>query len=137
MPTVLFNNAYMPVAEGSHAVQIEMPGDSIIQTFDTVAGASYRVSFEMSAYTAYGGPGLGAAPCPCTSIVEVSAGSAYALLAASSAGYSVQTFDFEATASFTTLTFKNPSLPSAPGNFPHLDDVSVARLFDQGSAFRR
>ena len=43
--TVLFNTGYMPVAEGSHAVEIEVPGDSISQTFATVAGASYRVSF--------------------------------------------------------------------------------------------
>jgi uncharacterized protein DUF642/PEP-CTERM motif-containing protein len=129
--TVLFNNAYMPVGEGSHAVQIEMPGDSISQTFDTVRGTAYRVSFEMSAYTAYGGPGLGAAPCPCTSILEVSAGSVDALFAASSIGYSFQTFDFEADASFATLTFKNPSLPSAYGNFPHLDDVSIVVLSDR------
>ena len=29
--TVLFNTAYMPVAEGIHAVEIEVPGDSISQ----------------------------------------------------------------------------------------------------------
>lgn len=133
--TVLFNTAYMPVAEGSHAVQIEMPGDSISQSFATVAGASYRVSFEMSAYTAYGGPGLGTAPCPCTSVVEASAGFADGIFTASSAGYSYQTFDFEADASLTTLTFKNPSLPSAYGNFPHLDDVSVVMLSDRDQRF--
>src|SRR5450755_4705215 len=59
--TVQFNTTYDPVTNGSQAVQIEVPGDWISQTFATLAGAGYRLSFDMSAFTGYGGPGLGGA----------------------------------------------------------------------------
>lgn len=126
--TVLFNTSYDPVAEGQQAVQIEVPGDAISQSFATVNGASYRLSFDMSAFSGYGGPGLGNAPCPCTSILDVSAGSTSAGFSSSSAGYVSYTLDFMAGASTTTLTFTNPSSPPAIGNYPHIDNVSVNAL---------
>jgi len=122
--TVQFNTTYDPVSNGSQAVQIEVPGDWISQTFATVDGAVYRLSFDMSAFTGYGGPGLGGAPCPCASIVDVTAGAANETFSSSSLGYVTQTLDFIAGAT-TTIRFMNPSTPSAIGNYPHIDNVSV------------
>jgi hypothetical protein len=123
--TVLFNSLYDPVSEGNQAVQIEVPGDSISQSFATTIGASYELSFDLSAYSGYGGPGLGSAPCPCASILDVSVGPASASFASSSAGYLTFTLDFVANAATTTLTFLNPSIPAAIGNYPHIDNVSI------------
>ena len=123
--TVLFNSSYDPVTDGQQAVQIEVPGDSISQSFATVIGMQYTLSFDMLAYTGYGGPGRGGAPCPCMSILDVSVGPTSATLGSSSAGYVTQTLDFTADASTTTLTLMNPSVPAGIGNYPEVDNVSV------------
>jgi len=125
---VLFNTSYDPVTEGLQAVQIEVPGDSISQTFATVIGATYRLSFDMSAFTGYGGPGRGGAPCPCTSLLDVGVGPVNASFGSSSAGFVTHTLDFMAAASTTTLTFTNPSIPVAIGNYPHIDNVSIVAV---------
>jgi hypothetical protein len=123
--TVLFNTGYDPVTEGQQAVQIEVPGDSISQSFATVIGADYRLTFDMSAFSGYGGPGLGFAACPCESLLDVSVGPASETVGSSSLGFVTQTLEFTADSSTTTLTLKNPSDPSAIGNYPHVDNVSV------------
>jgi hypothetical protein len=125
--TVLFNHLYNPVSQGLQAVQIEVPGDWISQTFTTVVGASYELSFDMMAYTVSGGPGLGRTPCPCISVLNVSVGPASATFKSSSAGYVTQMLDFTANNSSTTVTFTNPSVPSAWGNYPEIDNVSVVQ----------
>ena len=126
--TVLFNTSYDPVTEGQQAVQIEAPGDSISQSFATVIGTHYTLSFDMTAFSGYGGPGLGHASCPCTSILDVSVGPASATVNSSSLGYVTQTLDFTADASTTTLTLMNPSFPPGIGNYPEVDNVSVAAV---------
>jgi hypothetical protein len=89
--------------------------------------SSYALSFDMMAYTGYGGPGLGRAPCPCISLLYVSVGSASAIFGGNSAGYVRETLFFTATGSTTTLTFMNPSVPAALGNYPEIDNVSVVQ----------
>jgi hypothetical protein len=126
--TVLFNTGYDPVTQGTQAVQIEVPGDSISQSFATSVGDLYRLTFDLSAFSGYGGPGLGGAACPCTSILDVSVGPVSQSYASSSLGYVTETLDFTASSSTTTLRFTNPSVPSAIGNYPHLDNVSVVAI---------
>lgn len=128
---ILFIEPVSPVSEGKQAVELEVPGDSISQTFATLSGGSYRLSFDLSAYKYYGGPGLGVTPCPCKSMVDVSVGSANERFWGSSEAYETQKLDFTADASFTTLTFTSPSVPEHYGNYPHLDNVSVVQVFDQ------
>lgn len=126
--TVLFNTSYDPVTEGQQAIQIEVPGDSVSQSFATIVGAPYLLSFDMSAFTVYGGPGRGGAPCPCASIVDVNVGPASGSFASSSAGYVTWTLGFTAAAATTTLTFTNPADPPGIGNYPHIDNVSVVAV---------
>ena len=134
--TVLFNSAFMPVAEGKQAVEIESTGDWISQGFATVAGAHYRLSFELSAYTTYGGPGAGSTVCPCASWIDVGIDSAWTTFAGSSVGYSLHTLDFIADSSFTTLTFKNAIDRSEWRNYPHLDNVAVDEIFEERAQLR-
>lgn len=131
--TVLFNTLYDPVAEGNQAVQIEVPGDSISQSFATIIGAHYALSFDLSAFTIYGGPGRGGALCPCTSILDVGVGPASGSFGSTSAGYVTQTLNFTADAVTTTLTFTNPSDPPGIGNYPHIDNVSVVQVAEPES----
>lgn len=132
---ILFIDPFSPVSEGKQAVELEVPGDSISQTFATIAGTSYRLSFDMSAFKSQGGPGLGSAPCPCASVVDVSVGTASETFWGNNEYYVTQSLDFTADASFTTLTFTNPALPSHYGNYPHLDNVSVFELPAERFAF--
>jgi hypothetical protein len=126
--TVLFNTGYDPVTDGTQAVQIEVPGDYISQSFVTTVGEHYRLSFDLSAFSGYGGPGLGFAHCPCQSILDVTVGAASATFTSSSLGFVSETLDFVADSSTTTLRLMNPSTPSAYGNYPHLDNVSVVAI---------
>jgi hypothetical protein len=126
--TVLFSTVYDPVTDGAQAVQIEVPGDYISQNFSTTVGAHYRLSLDLSAYSGYGGPGLGRAPCPCESLLDVSVGGSTATFASSSLGFVSETLDFVADSSTTTVQLMNPSIPSAYGNYPHIDNVSVVAI---------
>lgn len=125
--TVHFDTTYDPVSEGSQAVQIEVPGDWISQSFATVIGQVYTVSFDQSAYSVYGGPNLGFTPCSptCESILGVSVGAFNDEFTGSSAGYVTNTLQFTADSLTTTLEFKNLYDGDAWGNYPHLDNVSV------------
>jgi len=123
--TVQFSTVYDPVSEGSQAVQIEVPGDWIGQSFPSVIGESYTVSFDLSAYSGYGGPGLGYHPCPCVSILEVTVGNISEIVNGSSAGYMAHTLEFVADALVTTLRFESLGVPTIWGNYPQVDNVSV------------
>ena len=107
--TVHFDTTYDPVSEGSQAVQIEVPGDWISQTFATVIGQDYTLSFDLSAFSDYGGPGLGFTPCSpfCSSILGVTVGSTNTIFGGSSAGYVSNSLQFTADALATTLKFEN------------------------------
>jgi hypothetical protein len=132
--TVLFSaSQYDPVSEGAQAVQVEVPGDWISQSFATVIGQNYRVSFDQSAYTFYGGPGLGFHSCPCESILEVIAGPVSGTFTGSSAGYVSHNMSFKAYSPVTTVKFQNPALPAGWGNYPHLDNVVVEAVPEPSS----
>lgn len=124
--TVHFDTSYDPVSEGSQAVQIEVPGDWISQRFATVIGRDYTVSFDLSAYSVYGGPPWGTPCAPtCSSDLGVTVGTIYEEFTGSSAGYSTNTLQFTADSSATTLKFENLGVLNVWGNYPHLDNVSV------------
>jgi len=125
--TVHFDTTYDPVSEGSQAVQIEVPGDWISQTFSTETGKVYTVSFDLSAYSVYGGPNRGLTPCNpyCDSILGVTVGPIYAEIAGSSASYVTNTLQFTADAVETTVRFENLYPGDSWGNYPHVDNVTV------------
>ena len=129
--TVHFDTDYAPVSEGSQAVQIEVPSDWISQSFTTVIGQEYKVSFDLSAFPRYGGPNLGYTPCNpyCDSILEVSVGSANEIFNGSSEEYVTHTLLFTADSAISTLKFENPFISGINdewGNYPHLDNVSIS-----------
>jgi hypothetical protein len=114
--TVLFTSAYSPVSDGIQAVQLEAPGDSISQTFDTTIGQAYLLSFDLSAH--FSGLGL--------STLGVNIGAASGTFSGSYLNYVTDTLQFTADAATTTLTFTNlgPFLLT----YSHLDNVSVVAV---------
>jgi len=128
--TVHFDTDYAPVSEGSQAVQIEVPGDWISQSFDTVVGQEYKVSFDLSAFPVYGGPNLGREPCApfCLSVLGVTAGSASGVFSGISVAYLTHALLFTADSTTSTVKFKNLYDGDGWGNYPHLDNVSVGAV---------
>jgi hypothetical protein len=125
--TVQFDTSYAAVSEGSQAVQIEVPGDWISQSFATVIGQEYKVSFDLSAYPVYGGRNLGRATCApfCVSVLGVTAGSASGVFSGISVAYLTHALLFDADSTTSTVKFKNLYDGDGWGNYPHLDNVSV------------
>jgi hypothetical protein len=128
--TVHFDTDYAAVSEGSQAVQIEVPGDWISQSFVTEVGQTYLVSFDLSAFPRYGGPNLGFTPCNpyCDSILGVSVGSESEVFNGSSEEYVTHTLLFTADSTVSTLKFENPyilDINDEWGNYPHLDNVTI------------
>ena len=121
--TVHFDTDYAPVSEGSQAVQIEVPGDWISQSFATVVGQEYSVSFDLSAFGEYGGY-TGCNPY-CDSLLGVTVGSASEVFTGSSETYVMHNLLFTAISSASTLKFENLYYGDSWGNYPHLDNVSV------------
>jgi hypothetical protein len=120
--TVHFNTDYDNVSEGRQAVQLEVPGDSITQTFTTIIGQTYFLSFDHAAFRVSGGAGE-------TSKLVVTVASVSEALQGGSAGYVRETLEFMADSTITALTFSNFGAVGDPiGNYPQLDNVSVARV---------
>ena len=121
---VQFNSGYKPVDGGVLSVQIESgaigasPGDSMSQSFATLPGASYRLSFDLSAYDASG------------ALLGVSVGDLSTTLNGLSSSYVPYAFDFLASGAISTLTFQN--LGSYGVSYPHLDNVSISAVPDSG-----
>lgn len=128
--TVQFDTGYAPVSEGSQAVQIEVPGDWISQSFATLIGQEYKVSFDLSAFPVYGGPELGNTPCApfCVSVLGVTAGSAGGIFSGISVAYLTHALLFTADSTTSTVKFKNLYDGDEWGNYPHLDNVSVGAV---------
>ncbi|MDD2721603.1 MAG: PEP-CTERM sorting domain-containing protein [Gallionella sp.] len=109
---VLFNSGYQPVAGGNYAIQFESYTDNISQVIQTVAGHTYTLAYDLSAYGAPGqswpsylqfrlnGAVVGYSPTVSTNI------------------YSHQQFTFTATGA-TNLEIWSI------GAYPQLDNVSV------------
>jgi hypothetical protein len=128
--TVQFDTSYAAVSEGSQAVQIEVPGDWISQSFATLIGQEYKVSFDLSAYPVYGGPNLGYTKCApfCLSVLGVTAGSASGEFSGISVAYLTHALLFTADSTTSTVKFKNLYDGDGWGNYPHLDNVSVGAV---------
>lgn len=111
---VQFDSLYSPVTDGNQAVQLERPNASINQSFATVAGQTYQVSFDLSAF----GVGYGY-----VSTLGVSIGPVTQAFSGSYLSYAHHAIEFSADAATTTLEFKNIG---ADGTYPHIDSVSVS-----------
>ena len=98
--SVQFDTSYAPgavtVGADAQSVQIEYPGDSISQSFTTVSGQGYLLTFLLSGYGA-------ANP----SMVSVNVGPANGTFSGVYPNYVTETLPFVANATTTTLTFTN------------------------------
>jgi hypothetical protein len=119
--TVQFDSAYAPVSEGSQAVQLEISGDSISQSFATIAGQSYVLSFDLSSNSASSESTLGLAV---ASLIETFGGPPRG-------SYAHNTRQFTAASSTTTLVFTNAATVLT---FPHLDNVAVIAVPEPAAA---
>jgi hypothetical protein len=115
---VHFDSVYSPVSEGRQAVQLERPGASIYQSFVTVPGESYLVSFDLSAF----GVGYGF-----VSSLEVSVGTVTRIFDGSYSNFDRHTVEFLADDAVTTLNFENVG---ADGTYPHIDNVALQSVRD-------
>jgi MYXO-CTERM domain-containing protein len=100
---ILFDAVYQPVADGLNAVQLEYPTDSQSQSFTTVVGQAYQLSYALSAYNDGSGAYTGG--------LQVNVGNAS------------QSLSFVATSTQTTLMFT--SLGVYNQNYPQLNNISV------------
>ena len=116
--SVQFDTSYAPgratVGADAQSVQIEFPGDSISQSFTTVSGQGYLLTFLLSGYGA-------ANP----STVSVNVGPANGTFSGVYPSYVTETLPFVANATTTTLTFTSTGGGST---YPHLDNVSVTAV---------
>ena len=108
------------MSEGSQAIQIEIPGDWLSQSFATVIGENYTVSLDLSAF------GGGTVSPLFTSLLGVTVGSVNATFTGNNIGYATKTLQFTADSSITTLKFENLYAGDPLGNYPHIDNVSVS-----------
>ncbi len=121
---VLFNDGYQPVASGQNAVQLELPGDYISQSFATIAGQQYQLTFALSGYhwpsqaSDNGGHNL-----------RVTVGDANVTFAAPSGNTpGTQTLNFFAVTGTTSSTLKFESLGTPLTSYPQLDNISVTAV---------
>ena len=123
--------SYWQAGADSRSIDLSggVPG-AIAQTFDTVFGQQYEVSFLLS-----GNPD---GPPPVKTLRVEATGTAYQDYAFATAGHSLAsmgwtayTYAFTATGSSTTLTFSNASVASAYG--PAIDGVSVTAVPEPAS----
>lgn len=121
--TVQFTSLYNPVSEGSQAIQLEMPGDSISQSFASVIGQTYLLSFDQFAYVWL--------CCDYPSYLDVTIGTVSEMFTAGDASYVTHSLRFVADSSVTTLKFEYNILSnslSPIGTYPELDNVSVVAV---------
>ena len=109
---------YIP-SEGLQAVQLEVPGDWIMQSFATVVGQTYRLTFDLSMQ-----------PNDASTAVGISVGSVSATRTGTSEAFTPQVgIDFVADSALTTLKFESPVTVNEFGrDFPQLDKVSVTAI---------
>jgi len=116
-----------PAAQGTHSLDMNGdsgPGSAVSQTFDTIAGGKYLVSFSLAGNT--GAP-------PPVKLLTVDAAGQSAGYTFDSTGFSnanmgwtLETFSFTASATSTALMFTSATTGCCAG--PALDNVSVAFL---------
>ena len=116
--------SYWEASDGARSVDLNGGGPgSLSQTFDTVAGRAYTVTFDLA-----GNPDIGAELKLLTvTAANDSADYSFDTTGASRAdmNWSNRTFAFTATGASTTLTFSS-AMPGAYG--PALDNVAIAAV---------
>lgn len=115
------DEGFGPASDGTHFIDLNGGGPgTIAQTFDTVSGQSYAVTFDQNHNAGCGRN---------NSSLKVSAAAAFASFSHTgdlhSTPYDTHTLNFTATSSSTTLTFK--SLSASCGG-PILDNVRVSAI---------
>lgn len=132
--TIDYIGSYWVAADGSRSLDLNGLGvGSISQTFDTVAGQTYRVSFAMAGNPA-GGPQFKTLASATNTTVYIPPPFDITGHTLADLGWVTQSFTFVANASSETLTFAsltfapsgNPTYPFAFG--PALDNVAVAPI---------
>ena len=88
----------------------------ISQSFTTIIGGEYLLSFDLSAFG--GSSGIRISP------IDVTVGPAFATYTGTGDSYIQHTLPFFADSTLTTVAVENASL-LAIGEYPHLDNVSV------------
>jgi Protein of unknown function (DUF642)/PEP-CTERM motif len=117
---ILFNASYQPVADGINALQFENVGDSISQTFNTVIGQEYALSYALSAYVS---PGIAQ--------LQVSvAGQSWAdAIGSGDPTPSIpRTVNHSFTAGTTYTTLRFQSLGTYGVSYPQIDNISVTAV---------
>jgi hypothetical protein len=115
---VLFNTKYNPVAGGNQALQLESLSP-ILQTFATTPGQLYQLFFDLAAYDLNK---LAPQVAPLEVIVDGVTGH----FIGSNLAYAPFSLLFTASGSSTTLSFRNEG--TFGGNFPEVDNASVAEV---------
>jgi hypothetical protein len=111
---VQFNSHYaVGASEGEQAIQLEQPGDWVSQTFASVIGQAYQLTFDLSTY---------ATP----STMSVAVGSTSQLFGAPSDVWVPQSIHFVADSTQTVVKFE--SAVGFGNQFPQLDNVSVTAV---------
>ena len=105
-------------------MQIEQNGDQLQQSFATVIGQQYLLSFDLSSWWVSGPP---AQP----GELGVTVGPAAGNYSESSNTYATYLLPFTATALTSTLTFTNTG-PTGQ-SYPQLDNVSVTAVPEPGT----
>jgi hypothetical protein len=119
-PIVVFTPTYYPVTEGAQGAQIEIANESISQTFATIPGLGYLLTFDYSAYSDLNKAFLAVSVGPATVTYQ----NTESQLVPPSWMHEV--LPFVANASSTTLIFSNAG---AQGwSFPQLDNVTVVAV---------
>ena len=108
--SVHFNSKYSAVSEGIQAVQLEVPGDWIRQSFATTVDQWYLLSFDLSAYQGSSG------------FLGVDVGNMSQQFSGIDIGYESHTLQFMALSDTTTLSFTNIG---SFFTYPHIDNVAV------------
>lgn len=108
-----FNSLFRSVSEGLQAVELEIPGDIISQTFATATGQSYLVQFDLSAYDSLG------------SLLGVTIGSLTMTFPGTNTAYTHYFFPFTADSTSATLALSNAGTLFT---YPHIDNVSVTAI---------
>ena len=108
--SVHFNSNYSTVSEGNQAVQLEVPGDWIRESFATTIDQLYVLSFDLSAFHSNGG------------FLEVDVGNVSLEFMGTPSEYVSYSLEFMALTETTTLTFTSIGTLFT---FPHIDNVSV------------
>ncbi len=125
---ILFNSSYQPVSDGVNAVQLEAFGDRLSQTFSTVIGQQYDLSYALSAYydpSFAKGALLSVSVAGQTWMEQVTVPETTAIRNV--------TYSFTASATSTTLAFQG--MGPTFNSYPQLDNISVTAAVPEPESY--